>query len=156
MTKWIPSENWDPVPGGFCSNCEFLADMDCSVDQSLPWFRLPIFGELGLNYRGSTAARDKRKVSFSVAVMHSYPVPSCDSNVRLQREAAADKAEKRAQRKAVWQQMRAENANPRVRSSGTFAPPSPAAASSASFASILSAMAPSIPARQPLTLLHLN
>ena len=79
----------------------------------------------------------------SVAVTHSYPVPSCDSRVRLQREAAADKAEERAQRKAVRQEMRAENANPRVRSGaapgGSLAPPSPAsqssAASSARFAS---------------------
>ena len=66
----------------------------------------------------------------SVAVQHSYPVPPllsvwlyliimiliCDSRVRLQREAATDKAEESAQRKAVRQQMRAENANPRVRS----------------------------------------
>ena len=64
MTKWIPSATWDPVPGGLCSNGEFLADMDRADDQSLTWFRLPIFGELGLNNRGRTAARDKRKVSF--------------------------------------------------------------------------------------------
>ena len=37
--------------------------MDRSDDQSLTWFRLSIFGELGLNHSSSTAARDKRKVS---------------------------------------------------------------------------------------------
>ena len=42
MTKWIPSATWDPVPGGLCSNGEFLADMDRADDQSLTWFRLPI------------------------------------------------------------------------------------------------------------------
>ena len=63
MTKWIPSATWDPVPGGLCSNGDF-ADMDRSDDQSLTWFRLPIFGELGLNNLSLIAARDKRKVSF--------------------------------------------------------------------------------------------
>ena len=38
--------------------------MDSSHDQSLTWFRLPIFGNVGLNNLGSIAARDKRKVSF--------------------------------------------------------------------------------------------
>ena len=96
-----------------------------------------------------------------VTVTHSYQVPSCDSRVRLQRESAADKAEERAQQNAVRQPMRAENANPRVRSGaaqgGSLAPPllasQSSAASSASFASILSA--PSIQARQPLTPLHM-
>ena len=55
---------WDPVPGGLCSNGEFLADVDRSDDQSLTWFRLPIFGEVGLNNLGCITARDKRKVSF--------------------------------------------------------------------------------------------
>ena len=64
MTKWIPSATWDPVPGGLCSNGKFLADMDRLNDLTLSWYKLPIFGELGLNNRGSTAARDKRKVSF--------------------------------------------------------------------------------------------
>ena len=64
MTKWIPSATWDPVPGGLCSNGEFLADMDRLNDLTLSWYKLPIFGELGLNNRGRTAARDKRKVSF--------------------------------------------------------------------------------------------
>ena len=65
MTKWIPSATWDPVPGGLCSNGEFLADMDRSDDQSLTWFRLPILGELDLNNLrlGRIAARDKREVS---------------------------------------------------------------------------------------------
>ena len=126
---------WKPVSGGLCSNDEFLADMDRQNDLILSWYKLPIFGVLGLNNRGRTADRDKRtrKRILSVAATHSYPVPSCDSRVRLQREAAAEKA--------VRQQMRAENANPRVRSGvapgGSLAPPSPAlqssAASSASF-----------------------
>ena len=38
--------------------------MDRSDDLSLTWYKLTIFGELGLNNRGRTAARDRPKVSF--------------------------------------------------------------------------------------------
>ena len=62
MTKWIPPATWEPVSGGLCSNGEFLADMD-RPNLTLSCHKLPIFGELGLNNRGSTAARNKRKVS---------------------------------------------------------------------------------------------
>ena len=111
MTEWIPSATWNPVPGRLCSNSEFLANMDGSDDT------LPIFGDSGLKNQGSIAARGKRlgKESFiAVTVTHSYPVPSCDSSFHLQRRAAADTAEKRFQRKAVRQQMRAEYTNPRI------------------------------------------
>ena len=64
MTKWIPSATWEPVSSGLCSNGEFLADMDRPNDLTLSWYKLPIFGELGLNNRDRTTARDKRKVSF--------------------------------------------------------------------------------------------
>ena len=63
MTKWIPSATWEPVSSGLCSNVEFLADMDRPNDLTLSWYKLPIFGELGLNNLGSIAARDKRKES---------------------------------------------------------------------------------------------
>ena len=64
----------------------------------------------GFEQSGQHSRSRQAKGILSVAVTHSYPVPSCDSRVRLQREAAADKAEERAQLKAVWQYMTAENA----------------------------------------------
>ena len=88
------------------------------------------------------------------------------AHVWRRRFEQSDKAEEWAQRnllqKADMQQMRADNANPRIRScaapGGSLAQPSPASqlfvASSASFASILSARP--IPARQPLTPLNIN
>ena len=57
MTKLIPSATWEPVSSGLCSNGEFLANMDRPNDLTLSWYKLPIFGELGLNNRGSIAAR---------------------------------------------------------------------------------------------------
>ena len=50
MKSWIPSATWNPVSGGLCSNSEFLADMKRADDPSMPgWYKLPIFGGLGLN-----------------------------------------------------------------------------------------------------------
>ena len=69
MSKWIPSATWDPVPGCLCSNGEFLADVDRPNNLTLSWYKLPIFGELGLNNRGRTAARDKPKVSVTLTVV---------------------------------------------------------------------------------------
>ena len=87
----------------------------------------------------------------SVAVQYSYPVPSCGSLVRLQREAAANKAKERAQRKAVRQQMREENANPRDRRPhNRLLRPLRALHPSSRVST------PSIQARQPLTPLHVN
>ena len=34
MTKWIPSATWDPVPGGLCSNGEFLSTLSVSNAES--------------------------------------------------------------------------------------------------------------------------
>ena len=66
MNSWIPSATWNPVSGGLCSNSEFLADMERANNPSMPgWCKLPIFGELGLNNQGRTAARNERKVLFA-------------------------------------------------------------------------------------------
>ena len=118
----------------------------------------------GFEQSGQHRCPRQAKGILSVAVTHSYPraVPYCDSCFRLQMTAAAYKAEERARRKAVWQQMKAENATLRIQSGaapgGCLAPPFPAwqssPASSKSFASILSE--PSIPARQPVTQLNVN
>jgi hypothetical protein len=63
MTNWLRDATWNPVPGGLCSNSEFLADMKRADDPSMPgWCQLPIFGELGLNNQGRNAARNARKV----------------------------------------------------------------------------------------------
>ena len=66
MTNWLRSATWNPVSGGLCSNSEFLADMARANNPSMPgWCKLPIFGELGLNNQGRTAARNERKVLFA-------------------------------------------------------------------------------------------
>ena len=50
MTNWLRDTTWNQVSGGLCSNSEFLADMKCADDPSMPgWYKLPIFGGLGLN-----------------------------------------------------------------------------------------------------------
>ena len=57
MANWIPSATWEPVPGGLCSSSGFQADMDRANNEKSPWFRLPIFGELGLNNRGNSGPK---------------------------------------------------------------------------------------------------
>ena len=71
MTNWIPSATWEPVPGGLCSSSSFLSDMARANNDKSPWFRLPIFGDLGLNNQGRHEARKERKVStLSLSVLH--------------------------------------------------------------------------------------
>ncbi len=71
MTNWIRSATSEPVLGGLCSSSDFLADIARANNVKSPWFRLPIFGDLGLNNQGRIEARKEQKVSTILSDFHS-------------------------------------------------------------------------------------
>ena len=60
MTNWIKSANWEPITGGLFSNCEFLNYLDYADSPSKTWYKMPIFGEVGLNNQGRIAEKSDR------------------------------------------------------------------------------------------------
>ena len=62
MTEWFPDATWAPVPGGLADHPDFLRYMSLVENTAGPWFKLSVFGELGLNNAGRRAARENRKV----------------------------------------------------------------------------------------------
>ena len=74
MTQWFPDAKWAPVPGGLADHPEFLRYMRLVENTAGPWFKLSVFGELGLNNAGRRAARENRKV-FRKPV-HPLPRPA--------------------------------------------------------------------------------
>jgi len=62
MQQWVPDAAWAPVPGGVASDPEFLRHCDLAASPNEPWFKLTIFGELGLNNQARASARRERKV----------------------------------------------------------------------------------------------
>jgi len=61
MRNWL-QEAWEPLPGGLADSPQFLdfSQRAASLDSS--WFRLGIFGALGLNNRARADGRTERKV----------------------------------------------------------------------------------------------
>jgi len=62
ILQWMPDTAWAPVPGGVASDPEFLRHCDLAASPNEPWFKLTIFGELGLNNQARASARRERKV----------------------------------------------------------------------------------------------
>ena len=68
-----------------------------------PWFKLSVFGELGLNNAGRRVAREDCKV----LCQPFHPLPNL--NTPLQVEAKAARAVRQAHKKAAKKQARTEN-----------------------------------------------
>ena len=62
MIPWFPDAIWAPVPGGLANHPDFLRYMSLVENTAGPWFKLSVFGELGLNNGGRLAARENRNV----------------------------------------------------------------------------------------------
>ena len=75
MTEWLPDATWAPVPGGLADHPDFLRYMSLVENTAGPWFKLSVFGELGLNNAGRRAARENRKV-FLKPFIHFLARPS--------------------------------------------------------------------------------
>ena len=75
MTEWLPDARWAPVPGGLADHPDFLRYMSLVENTAGPWFKLSVFGELGLNNAGRRAARENRKV-FLKPFIHFLARPS--------------------------------------------------------------------------------
>ena len=75
MTQWFPDAKWAPVPGGLADHPDFLRYMSLVENTAGPWFKLSVFGELGLNNAGRRAARENRKV-FLKPFIHFLARPS--------------------------------------------------------------------------------
>ena len=75
MTQWLPDAAWAPVPGGLADHPDFLRYMSLVENTAGPWFKLSVFGELGLNNAGRRAARENRKV-FLKPFIHFLARPS--------------------------------------------------------------------------------
>ena len=74
MTQWFPDATWAPVPGGLADHPDFLRYMSLVENIAGPWFKLSVFGELGLNNAGRRAARENRKVFRKP--LHPLPHPA--------------------------------------------------------------------------------
>jgi len=123
MRNWL-QEAWEPLPGGLADSPQFLDFSQRAASLESSWFRLGIFGALGLNNRARADARTERKVLRPLPAL-ARPrvclVPRC-SRDRIsplsQRLATATRLEVRAQKKAARQAPRAagdENADPQLR-----------------------------------------
>ena len=75
MTGWFSDAKWAPVPGGLADHPDFLRYMSLVENTAGPWFKLSVFGELGLNNAGRRAARENRKV-FLKPFIHFLARPS--------------------------------------------------------------------------------
>ena len=71
-----PDAKWVPVPGGLADNPDFLWYMSLVENTAGPWFKLSVFGELGLNSAGRRAARENRKVFRTAANPSILPRPA--------------------------------------------------------------------------------
>ena len=49
MTKWFLDATSAPVPGGWAARPDFVLYMSLVENTVGPWFKLSVFGELGLN-----------------------------------------------------------------------------------------------------------
>ena len=72
MQQWVPDAAWAPVPGGVASDPEFLRHCDLAASPNEPWFKLTIFGELGLNNQARASARRERKVPRPLGPTHAF------------------------------------------------------------------------------------
>ena len=80
-------------PGGLADNPDFLRYMSLVENTAGPWFKLSVFGELGLNNAGRRAARENRKVFFKPFI-HILARPSdCISSCRWRRKPPERNAE---------------------------------------------------------------
>ena len=64
MTKRLPNVTWALIPTGLADYPDFLRYMVLVENTALtagPWFKLSVFGELGLNNGGRLVAREKSK-----------------------------------------------------------------------------------------------
>jgi len=61
MRNWL-QEAWEPLPGGLADSPQFLDFSQRAASLESSWFRLGIFGALGLNNRARADARTERKV----------------------------------------------------------------------------------------------
>ena len=61
MQNWL-QEAWEPLPGGLADSPQFLDFSQRAASLESSWFRLGIFGALGLNNRARADARTERKV----------------------------------------------------------------------------------------------
>ena len=123
MRNWL-QEAWEPLPGGLADSPQFLDFSQRAASLESSWFRLGIFGALGLNNRARADARTERKVLRplpALARSRLRLVPRC-SRDRIsplsQRLATATRLEDRARKKAARQAPRAagdENADPQLR-----------------------------------------
>ena len=75
IIPWFPDAKWAPVPGGLADHPDFLRYMSLVENTAGPWFKLSVFGELGLNNAGRRAARENRKV-FLKPFIHFLARPS--------------------------------------------------------------------------------
>ena len=96
MTKWQPEIQSQPIPRQLVQQWQ----VPCRYG-SLRWpvpnlVQAAHIRRTGFEQSGPYRRSRQAKGILSVAVQHSYPVPSFDSRVRLEREAAADKAKERA------------------------------------------------------------
>ena len=62
MTEWFPDATWALVPGGLADHPDFLRYMSLAENTAGPWFKLSVFGELGLNNAGRLAAERREKI----------------------------------------------------------------------------------------------
>jgi hypothetical protein len=141
MTNWIKSANWEPITGGLFGNCEFLNNLDYADSPSKSWYKMPIFGEVGLNKQGRIAEKNDRKVCVVSSPLDRSTFSLLVTGFRLQRLAASEQAGKQAQWRVHQQQAAtSETTNPLMRLGAARSPASLSyVGSSSSFASMLSA-----------------
>jgi hypothetical protein len=75
MKKWIDSATWKPVPGGLTSDHDFKANMQRFEDPNDAWTRLMVFGGVGANNAGRSAAGQARKVG---CLIENFLIDSSD------------------------------------------------------------------------------
>ena len=120
MIPWFQDPKWTPVLCGSADHPDFLWYMSLAGNTAGPWFKqysllfcgtwalqgillgpgssFPVFGELGLNNAGRRAAKEDCKVLCQP--FHPLPHLAVWLNTRLQVEAKAARAVRRAHQKA--------------------------------------------------------
>ena len=102
MIPWFQDTKWEPVPCCLADHPDFLLYMSL-VDNSVtmgPWFKLSVFGELGLNNWGRLKSRENPKVWFC-KLANQLPRQAFWLNILMQAEAEAAQAEHQAHWRAV-------------------------------------------------------
>ena len=88
MTERFPDATWAPVPCGLADHPDFLRYMSLVENTAGLWFKLSVFGELGLNSAGRRAAR-KNSICFRRFVLASGNNNSPGRTPRAHGKAAA-------------------------------------------------------------------